>query len=94
MLSAFSSASVGKRETSLQRFHTAQHRPGVIPRGVPRGGQLLLPVLSHTLRSGHAQRINSLLLLLSTFVAFIDKTTTWENPIMECFIPMEMHVKI
>lgn len=63
---------------------TAQHRPGIIPRGVPHGGQLLAPVLSHTLRSGHAQRMNSLLLLSSTFVAFIDKTTTRENLIMEC----------
>lgn len=89
-----SASSSGKRETSLQRFHTAQHRPGVVPRGVPHGGQLLPPVLSHALRSGHAQRMDSLLLLFSTFVAFIDKTTTWENLIVECFIPREMHVKI
>lgn len=64
--------SAGKRETSLQRFHTEQHRPGIIPRGVPHGGQLLPPALFHTLRSGRAQRMNSLLLLLSTSVAFIE----------------------
>lgn len=63
-------------------------------RGVPHGGQLIPPVLSHMLRSGHAQRGNSLRLLFSMFVAFVDKTTTWENLIMECFIPMERHVKI
>lgn len=89
---SLSASSSGKRESSLQRFHTAQHRPGVIPRGVPHGGQLLPPVLSHTLCSG--PRMNSLLLLFSTFVALIDKTTTWENLMMECFIPMEMHAKI
>lgn len=69
--------------------------------------QALFPEVSHTVdnyyrrrcptrcvQGTYAQRMNSLLLLLSTFIVFIDKTTTWENLIMECFIPIEMHVKI